>query len=118
MINLKGNPVVLSKNYRAIMKQTFKDLVKLDTITAFTEAEEAAKKKKKVKRDAYGNVIVDTSGDIPISRGLSFELHFRLMNPVTGLYLNPENCNTETLDLSSLQPHQKSSSYHLQYVDH
>jgi len=33
----------------------------LDSITAFTEAEETAKKKKKVSRDAYGNVIIDTS---------------------------------------------------------
>lgn len=70
MINMKGNPVVLAKNYRAIMKQTFKDLMKLDSITAFTEAEEAAKKKKKVKRDAYGNVIVDTSNDIPIEKAV------------------------------------------------
>lgn len=67
---MKGNPVVLAKNYRAIMKQTFKDLMKLDSITAFTEAEEAAKKKKKVKRDAYGNVIVDTSNDIPIEKAV------------------------------------------------
>jgi hypothetical protein len=70
MINMKGNPVVLAKNYRAIMKQTFKDLMKLDSITAFTEAEEAVKKKKKVKRDAYGNVIVDTSNDIPIEKAV------------------------------------------------
>ena len=92
--------------------------MKLDSVTAFTEAEEAAKKKKKVKRDAYGNIIVDTSGDIPISRELSFELHFRLLSPVPGLYLNPDNCNTEAVDLGALQPRQKSSSYHLQYVDH
>jgi hypothetical protein len=31
----------------------------LDGIPAFTEAEETAKKKKKVKFDAYGNAIVD-----------------------------------------------------------
>ena len=62
MINLKGDPVVLSKDYRAIMKQRFQHLVKLDGTTAFSEAEEAAKKKKKkTKRDAYGNVILDTS---------------------------------------------------------
>jgi hypothetical protein len=61
MINFKGNPVVLSKDYRAIMKQRFQNLVKLDGTTAFSEAEETAKKKKKTKRDAYGNVILDTS---------------------------------------------------------
>jgi hypothetical protein len=36
--------------------------VKLDGIAAFTEAEEIIKKKKKVKKDVYGNVIVDLSG--------------------------------------------------------
>lgn len=52
---------MLSKDYRAIMKQRFQNLVKLDGTTAFSEAEETAKKKKKTKRDAYGNVILDTS---------------------------------------------------------
>ena len=79
MINFKGNPVVLSKNYRSIIKQRFNQIVKLDSTQAFTEAEEAAKKKKKVVRDAYGNIIHDTSDHIPIEKPFSFELHFRLL---------------------------------------
>lgn len=62
MINFKGNPVVLTKDYRSIMKQRFQQIVKLDGNSAFTEAEEIIKKKKKVKKDVYGNVIVDLSG--------------------------------------------------------
>jgi hypothetical protein len=33
--------------------------VRLDGAIAFTEEEEAAKKKRKLKRDAYGNIIAD-----------------------------------------------------------
>lgn len=59
LIDLKCNPVVLSKNYRQIIKQKFTNLVRLDGTVAFSEVEVALKKKKKVKRDAYGNVIID-----------------------------------------------------------
>ena len=62
------------------MKQRFQSIIKLDSVTAFTEAEETAKKKKKVTRDAYGNIIVDTSDHIPIEKELEFELHFRLLS--------------------------------------
>lgn len=79
LIDLKCNPVVLTKNYRQILKQRFANLVRLDGTVAFSEVEVAAKKKKKVKRDAYGNVIVDTSDFIPIERAVEFELHFRLL---------------------------------------
>lgn len=61
MINTKGNSVCLNKNYRAILKQNFPLLSTLDGIPAFSEAEEAAKKKRKVKFDAYGNAVVDQS---------------------------------------------------------
>jgi hypothetical protein len=61
MINTKGNSVCLNKDYRAILKQNFLLLSTLDGIPAFSEAEEAAKKKRKVKFDAYGNAVVDQS---------------------------------------------------------
>ena len=117
MINFKGNPVVLAKNYRAIMKQRFQHIIKLDSITAFTEAEETAKKKKKVNRDAYGNVIIDTSDNIPIEKCLEFELHLRLMQNACGVYLNPDNCPAE-IDLNPIAPEKKSSVFTLSYVDH
>ena len=59
MIDLKGNPVVITKDYRIVMKQNFPNIAILDGIVAFSEIEIAAKKKKKVKRDAYGNIIID-----------------------------------------------------------
>ena len=61
MANFKGSPVCLSNKYRAILKQRFQQLRFLDGGPAFTEAEEALKKKKKRKFDAYGNEIVDLS---------------------------------------------------------
>jgi hypothetical protein len=119
MINFKGNPVILSKNYRAIIKQRFNQLIKLDSTQAFSEVEEAAKKKKKVVRDAYGNVIHDTSDHIPLEKDLSFELHFRLLSNVCGVYLNPDNCPVENgLDLNNVAPEKKSSVYTMTYVDH
>jgi len=51
----------------------------LDGVPAFTEAEETAKKKKKVKFDAYGRAIVDQSSLIQITRGVTLELQFRLL---------------------------------------
>jgi hypothetical protein len=93
--------------------------LKLDSITAFTEQEEAAKKKKKVTRDAYGNVIVDTSDHIPIETVLEFELHFRLMANQAGVYLNPDNCSPDNgLDLTALDAGKKSSVFTLTYIDH
>jgi len=62
MLNLKGNPVTLTKFYRAILKQRFNTLKILDGIPAFTEAEEALMAKKKKKFDAYGNEIKDLTG--------------------------------------------------------
>jgi hypothetical protein len=53
--------------------------VKLDGTQAFSEQEEIAKKKKKVKRDIYGNVIVDTSGQLPILSLVTFEFQLRLL---------------------------------------
>lgn len=61
------------------MKQRFQSIVKLDGIAAFTEAEEIIKKKKKVKKDVYGNVIVDLTGQIPIEKSVTFEIYFRLL---------------------------------------
>jgi len=119
MINFKGNPVVLAKNYRAIMKQKFNSILKLDSVTAFSEAEETAKKKKKVKRDAYGNVIIDTSDHIPIEKDFTFELNFRLLSQIPGVYLNPENCPESLgLDLTSLPAEKKSSVFTMTYTDH
>lgn len=101
MLDLKNNPVCLTKNYRAIIKQRFQQLVKLDGTTAFTEVEEAAKKKKKHKRDAYGNIIKDANDELPIEQQVTFELHFRLLQNCTGVYLQPDNCPAENgLDLN------------------
>lgn len=74
MIDLKCNPVVLSKNYRQIIKQKFDNLLRLDGTVAFSEVEVALKKKRKVKRDAYGNVIIDTSDFLPIEKAITFEM--------------------------------------------
>lgn len=51
----------------------------MDGTTAFSEIEVAAKKKKKVKKDAYGNIIVDTSDLMPVKNEVTFELNFRLL---------------------------------------
>ena len=56
--------------------------MRLDGTVAFNESEVAAKKKKKVKRDAYGNVIVDTSDYLPIEKAITFEMEFRLLSNV------------------------------------
>lgn len=37
---------------------------------------------------------------------------------MAGIYLNPENCNTESLDLTALPVEKKSSVFHLSYKDH
>jgi len=79
MVNTKGNSVCLNKDYRAIIKQTFQSLKLLDGIPAFTEAEETAKKKKKVKFDAYGRAIVDTDSLIQPAKVVTLELQFRLL---------------------------------------
>jgi len=49
MLYLMGNPMCLTANYREILKQRFQTLKILDSTTAFSEAEENAKKKR-VKR--------------------------------------------------------------------
>ena len=68
----------------------------MDGIPAFTEAEETAKKKKKVKFDAYGNAIVDQSEFIQVTKTIKFELSFRLLQNLNGIYLSPESvCNFE-----------------------
>lgn len=54
-------------------------MAKLDGTTAFSEIEVAAKKKKKVKKDAYGNIIVDTSDLMAVKNEVTFELNFRLL---------------------------------------
>ena len=74
MLNTKGNSVCLNREYRAIIKQTFQSLKILDGIPAFTEAEETAKKKKKVKYDAYGRVIVDQSSLLQINKEVTLEI--------------------------------------------
>lgn len=74
MLNTKGNSVCLNKDYRAIIKQTFQNLKVLDGLPAFTEAEETAKKKKKVKFDAFGRAIVDESALIQPTKGVTLEL--------------------------------------------
>ncbi len=81
--------------------------------------EEAAKKKRKIKRDAYGNIITDLNDQIPIEQQVTFELQFRLLQNCTGVYLQPDNCPAENgLDLNQLAPEQKSSSFSLSYIDH
>jgi len=73
----------------------------LDGIPAFTEAEEALKKKKKRTFDAYGNEIIDTSDLIEIESKVTFELKFGLLQNVSGIYIKPENI-PEDFDLTPL----------------
>jgi hypothetical protein len=72
MVSFKGSPVCLAKDYRVIIKQRFPLLKMLDGINAFTEAEEALKKKKKRNFDAYGNEILDLSDLIEIDPKVTF----------------------------------------------
>jgi hypothetical protein len=72
MVSFKGSPVCLAKDYRVILKQRFPLLKMLDGICAFTEAEEALKKKNKKKFDAYGHEILDTSDLIQIDPKVTF----------------------------------------------
>ena len=69
-----GASVCLNKDYREIIKQTFQNLKVLDGLPAFNEAEETAKKKKKVKFDAFGRAIVDESALIQPTKGVTLEL--------------------------------------------
>jgi len=117
LLDLKCNPVCLSKNYRQIIKQRFPNLVRLDGTVAFSEAEVSAKKKIKVKRDAYGNVIKDTSSFLPIEKPITFEMQFRLLSNLNGCYLQAENCPPE-FDLTSIPAESKSSVFTVCYVDH
>ena len=114
MVNLKGNPVVLSKNYRAIMKQRFQQLKVLDGTQAFSDTEQALMDKKKKKFDAYGNEIIDLSGQIPVEKVLTLELSLRLMQQVQGVYLTAEMCPPD-FDLNGLPAKSKSSVFYLKY---
>ena len=87
MLNLKGNPVTLTKFYRAILKQRFNTIKILDGSPAFTETEQALMDKKKKKFDAYGNEIKDLTGEIPVEKEVTFELGLRLLQFVQGVYL-------------------------------
>jgi hypothetical protein len=75
----------------------------LDGVPAFSEAEEALKKKKKKKFDAYGNEIVDTSDLLEIDPKVTFDIKFGLLQNVTGLYIKPEHI-PEDYDLTPLAP--------------
>ena len=116
MANFKGSPVCLSNQYRAILKSHFQQLKFLDGVAAFTEAEEALKKKKKRKFDAYGNEIVDTSGQIPVEKDFKFEVCLGLLQNVQGTYLQAENMPAE-FDLTALKPEEKSSVFYCTFTD-
>jgi hypothetical protein len=79
MLNLKGNPVTLTKFYRPILKQRFNTIKILDGTPAFTETEQALMDKKKKKFDAYGNEIKDLTAEIPVEKEVTFELGLRLL---------------------------------------
>lgn len=118
MVSFKGSPVCLAKDYRAILKQRFQQLKMLDGTPAFSEAEEALKKKRKKKFDAYGNEIKDTSDQIEITSEINLEINFRLLQHVSGVYLVPgENCAAD-FDPTPLEPEQKSSAFYLRYTNH
>jgi len=96
MLFLQGNPLSLVEKYKDIIKQRFPDLRILDGEPAFTEAEEAARKK--IRKRAIKNGIdlkkpSETKGIelIPIPDNLSFELQLRLFQNVAGIYLNEQN---------------------------
>jgi hypothetical protein len=87
MLNLKGNPITLTKFYRTILKQRFNTIKILDGTPAFTETEQALMDKKKKKFDAYGNEIKDLSSQIQVAKEVTFELSLRLLQQVQGIYL-------------------------------
>jgi hypothetical protein len=117
MVSFKGSPVCLSKDYRKVIKQRFQQLKMLDGVVAFSEAEEALKKKKKKKFDAYGNEIVDTSGLCAIDPEVRLDIKFGLLSNVSGVYIKPEHI-PEEYDLTPLAPTQKSSFFHIEFVDY
>lgn len=56
---------------------------------------------------------------IPIKDNVEIELEFRLINNVTGVYLNETNCQQlETLILDDVPEERKSSVYWLRYENH
>lgn len=75
----------------------------MDGVPAFSEAEEALKKKKRKKFDAYGNEILETSDQIEIVREVDFELALGVLTNVQGLYLQAEHVPPE-FDLTPLAP--------------
>ena len=87
MLYLFGNPLMLTPNYREILKQRLQNLKILDGTTAFTEAEENAKKKHRKRVQArlahLGDIPKDAfkipeSELIPIQDNVVIELEFRL----------------------------------------
>ena len=101
MLYLTGNPLQLTPNYREILKQRFQSLRILDGTTAFTEAEENAKKKRHKRVQARLAHLGDIPKDafkipeadlIPIQDSTVLELELRLLNNVQGVYINETNC--------------------------
>ena len=101
MMYLLGNPLCLISNYREILKQRFQNLKILDGTTAFTEAEENAKKKRikrvqarlahlgDIPKDAYK---IPEAELIPIQDNVVLEVELRLLDNVQGVYINETNC--------------------------
>lgn len=101
MLYLTGNPLCLTSKYREILKQRCQSLRILDGSPAFTEAEENAKKKHRkrvqarlahlgdVPKEAYKIAEADL---IPIQDSVVIDLEFRLLDQVTGIYINETNC--------------------------
>ena len=97
MLYLKGNPLVLTAHYREIVKQHLQELVIFDGTKAFSEAEENAKKKHRKRVQAkfahLGEVPAEAfkvpeSERIPIDPYVKMELEFRLLDNISGVYIN------------------------------
>jgi len=109
MVYLQGNPVALLPGYREIIKQRFENMRVIDGDPAFTEAESPSKKKKR-----KGEV---EKPKLEIPQFLRFDMHFRVLFNVDGVYLNDENCKMEK-SLDEVPLERKSSIFWLEFEDH
>lgn len=128
MLYLCGNPCQLTPDYRDILKQRFQSLRILDGSQAFTEVEENAKKKHRKRVMArlahLGDVPesafkIPAQDLIPIQDNVSFELELRLLDNITGTYINDGNCQQmESLNLDEIPVERKSALYWLRFENH
>jgi hypothetical protein len=107
MLYLVGNPLALSSQYRDIVKQRFIDVKLLDGIATLNEGSSPKKKKKKS---------VLTGPMIQIADTLTFDLQFRVLSNIDGIYLTEDNCKIEILD--AVTEDEKCSTFWLSYQNH